>query len=63
MNSELVIEVAKTEVTTALAEDHKLVELHREGRLSNAFAVGDIYLGRVKKKNAIWPRCPLPRIS
>ena len=48
MNSELVIEVAKTEVTTALAEDHKLVELHREGRLSNAFAVGDIYLGRVK---------------
>ena len=49
MNSELVIEVAKTEVTTALAEDHKLVELHREGRLSNAFAVGDIYLGRVKK--------------
>lgn len=47
--SEIVINVEKTEVTTALTEDHKLVELHREGRMSNAFAVGDIYLGRVKK--------------
>ncbi|MBQ9592041.1 MAG: Rne/Rng family ribonuclease [Paludibacteraceae bacterium] len=49
MDCELVIDVEPTEVTMALAEDRRLVELHKESKLSNQFAVGDIYLGRVKK--------------
>lgn len=49
MNCELVVDVQPSEVSIALVEDQKLVELNKEGRLSDAFAVGDIYLARVKK--------------
>ncbi|MBP5307484.1 MAG: Rne/Rng family ribonuclease [Paludibacteraceae bacterium] len=49
MNCELVIDVESAETTIALLEDKRLVEVHKESTLSNDFAVGDIYLGRVKK--------------
>ncbi len=49
VNSELVVDVQKTDVTIALLEDKKLVELNTEGRLTDSFSVGDIYLAKVKK--------------
>ncbi|MFI3259882.1 MAG: Rne/Rng family ribonuclease [Rikenellaceae bacterium] len=48
MNRELVINVAPTEITIALCEDKVLVELNKE-QSQTGFAVGDIYLGRVRK--------------
>lgn len=48
MNSELVVDVKSSEVSIALLEDKRLVELHQEGR-EELFAVGNIYMGRVKK--------------
>ncbi|MCF8450600.1 MAG: Rne/Rng family ribonuclease [Taibaiella sp.] len=48
MNKELIINVSGEGVEIALLEDKKLVELHYE-RGQGQFAVGDIYLGRIKK--------------
>lgn len=48
MNKELIINAAATGVEIALLEDKKLVELHNEKTDAN-FAVGDLYLGKVKK--------------
>ena len=48
MNSELVVDVQPSEISIALLEDKRLVELSQEAREIN-FAVGNIYLGRVKK--------------
>ena len=48
MNSELVVDVKPSEISIALLENKKLVELHQEGR-EEQFAVGNIYIGRVKK--------------
>ena len=48
MSKELIINVSPTEVTIALAEDKVLVELSKE-KSQGGFAVGDIYLGRVRK--------------
>ena len=48
MNSELVIDVRADEVIIALLREKKLVELTKE-KTSVQFAVGDIYLGKVKK--------------
>ena len=45
---DLVINSHASEVYIALLEDNALVELHRE-KTNNQFAVGDVYLGRVKK--------------
>ena len=45
---DLVIHAHASEVDIALLEDNSLVELHRE-KTNNQFAVGDVYLGRVKK--------------
>lgn len=48
MNKELIINSSGEGVEIALLEDKKLVELHYElGQ--NEFAVGDLYLGKVKK--------------
>lgn len=49
MNSELVVDVQQSEVSIALLEDKSLVELHKEGRLTESFSVGDIYMAKVKK--------------
>jgi ribonuclease G len=48
MNKELIINTSGEGVEIALLEDKKLVELHYE-RGQGQFAVGDIYLGRIKK--------------
>lgn len=48
MNRELIIDSGPSEVLIALLENKKLVELHRE-KNNNIFAVGDIYLGKVKR--------------
>lgn len=48
MNKELIINSTTSEVEIALLEDKLLVELNKE-KTNNEFAVGDIYLGRVKK--------------
>jgi len=48
MNRELVVNVTSTEINIALCEDKVLVELNRE-QAKTGFAVGDIYLGKVRK--------------
>ena len=48
MNIELVIDVRATEIAIALLENKQLVELNKE-KSNVQFAVGDIYLGKVKK--------------
>src|SRR5690606_4637232 len=48
MNKELVINAAGEGVEIALLEDKKLVELHYE-HSQNKFAVGDLYLGKIKR--------------
>lgn len=48
MNKELIINATPNEVTIALAEDKVLVELSKE-KSHGGFAVGDIYLGKVRK--------------
>lgn len=48
MNRELIIDSSTSEVNIALLEDKTLVELHKEQN-NNQFAVGDVFLGKVKK--------------
>ena len=48
MNKELIINSTSSEVEIALLEDKLLVELNKE-KSNNEFAVGDIYLGKIKK--------------
>lgn len=48
MKSEVVIDVQAKEISIALLEDKRLVEFQHEGR-SDAFAVGNIYLAKVRK--------------
>ena len=48
MSSDLIIDVTPSEIVIALQENKRLVELSRE-RSGAKFAVGDIYLGKVKK--------------
>src|SRR6187402_12037 len=48
MNKELIINAAPQGVEIALLEDKRLVELHSE-KNDARFAVGDLYLGKVKK--------------
>ena len=48
MNKELIINVTASEITIALFEDKQLVELTKEQSRSG-YAVGDIYMGKVKK--------------
>lgn len=48
MSAELFVDVAPNELTIALLENKRLVELRKE-QSNVQFAVGDIYLGKVKK--------------
>ena len=48
MKSELIVDVQAAEVSIALLEDGRLVSLQKEAR-NIAYAVGDIYLAKVKK--------------
>jgi ribonuclease G len=45
---ELIINSTPTGVTIALLQDKQLVELNKE-QINNNYAVGDIYMGRIKK--------------
>ena len=48
MNRELIVNVNPTEIAIAICEDKVLVELSKE-QCQTGFAVGDVYLGRVRK--------------
>jgi ribonuclease G len=48
LNIDLIIDASSSEVIIALLQDKKLVELHKE-KSNNSYAVGDIYLGKVKR--------------
>ena len=48
MTSEVVVDVQPKEISIALLEDKKLVEFQKEG-MSVSFAVGNVYLAKVKK--------------
>lgn len=48
VNSELVVDVQPKEISIALLEDGRLVEMNKEVR-EQVYAVGNIYYGRVKK--------------
>jgi ribonuclease G len=48
VNRELIIDSNRSEVNIALLEDKSLVELQSE-KNNNNFAVGDVFLGKVKK--------------
>ncbi|MFA5419229.1 MAG: Rne/Rng family ribonuclease [Bacteroidales bacterium] len=48
MNRELIIDSTQSEVNIALLEDKNLVELNKE-QTNNKFAVGDVFLGKVKR--------------
>jgi len=48
VSNELIISASSLEVNIALLEDKELIELNKE-KTSTKFAVGDIYLAKVKK--------------
>jgi ribonuclease G len=48
VNKELIIDANQFEVTIALLEDKRLVELNKDTS-GKSYAVGDVYLGKVKK--------------
>ena len=48
VNNELIVNATSSEIVIALLEDKQLVELNKE-KSNKKFAVGDIYLGKVKK--------------
>ena len=48
MSNELVIDVQSNEIVIALLDNKQLVEVSKE-KSNVQFAVGDIYLGKVKK--------------
>lgn len=48
MKSELIVDVRQEDISIALLEDSRLVSLQKESR-NQAFAVGDLYLAKVKK--------------
>lgn len=48
MKSELVVDVRQQDISIALLEDSRLVSLQKESR-NIAYAVGDLYLAKVKK--------------
>ena len=49
MEKDLIIDVSSSEVSIALLENKRLMELHKEETSSEHFSVGDLYLGKVKK--------------
>src|SRR5574344_1656628 len=48
MTSEVIVDVQPKEISIALLEDKKLVELQKEGQ-EESFSVGNMYLAKVKK--------------
>ena len=48
-DKDLIVDVGTSEVRIALMENHRLIEFNTESSKGGGFAVGDVYLGRVKK--------------
>ena len=46
---DLIVDVNSTEVSIALMDNHRLIELNKESSQGHSFSVGDVYLGKVKK--------------
>ena len=46
---DLIVDANSVEVSIALMENHRLIELNQESSQGHSFAVGDVYLGKVKK--------------
>jgi len=46
---DLIVDVTPTEVSIALMENHRLIELNKESSQGHRFCLGDVYLGKVKK--------------
>lgn len=49
MDKDLIIDVGKSEISIALLENHRLIELNQESVERRGYCVGDVYLGKVKK--------------
>ena len=49
MDKDLIIDVGQSDISIALLENKRLIELNREKTEGRGFSVGDVYLGRVKK--------------
>lgn len=49
MNKELIIRKGDNAVDFALLKDGKLIELHKEEEKINSFAVGDIFIAKIRK--------------
>ena len=48
MEKDLIIDVNSSEISIALLDNHRLVELNKEQN-NGSYSVGDVYLGKVKK--------------
>ena len=46
---DLIVDVNSTEVSIALMQNHRLIELNKESSQGHTFSVGDVYLGKVKQ--------------
>ena len=46
---DLIVDANAGGVSIALMENHRLIELNQESSQGHNFAVGDVYLGKVKK--------------
>ena len=49
MDKDLIIDVGPSEISIALLENKRLIELNREKTEGRGYSVGDVYLGKVKK--------------
>ena len=49
MDKDLIIDAGQSEISIALLENKRLIELNREKTEGRGYTVGDVYLGRVKK--------------
>ena len=49
MERDLIIDVKQTEISIALMENHRLMELNKEAHGGKSYNVGDVHLGKVKK--------------
>ncbi len=46
---DLIVDVNSSEVSIALMENNRLIEMNKESNQGHNFSVGDVYLGKVKK--------------
>jgi ribonuclease G len=49
MDKDLIIDAGQSEISIALLENKRLIELNREKTEGRGYTVGDVYLGKVKK--------------